>query len=361
MRQVLRNFVSPIVASAIALVIGGIVVTLNGYDPFLVYGALVSGAFGNAVNFGNTLAGATPLILAGLGIAVGFRAGLFNIGAEGQYWIGATAATFIGYKFAGLPGWLHTFLCLLTGMVAGGIWGGVIPGLTKAFRGAHEVITTMMMSYIGILLGKYLVEEGPMRQPGYIPQSPEISSDAWLNILIPQSLLTTGIYIALVAVVVVWFLLFRTTFGFQLRAVGLNHRAARYAGIGVTMFTVLSLGFSGMLAGLAGSVQMLGIDHRLLDSFSTGYGYTAIVVALLARSNPFGVVLSGIFFAALGTGGQYMQQVSQVPASLTDVLTGLIVFFVAAERIIPMLRDWAKRRQTKARSTRISREGHEPV
>jgi simple sugar transport system permease protein len=219
----------------------------------------------------------------------------------------------------------------------------------------------MMMSYIGILLGKYLVEEGPMRQPGYIPQSPEISSDAWLNILIPQSLLTTGIYIALVAVVVVWLLLFRTTFGFQLRAVGLNHRAARYAGIGVTMFTVLSLGFSGMLAGLAGSVQMLGIDHRLLDSFSTGYGYTAIVVALLARSNPFGVVLSGIFFAALGTGGQYMQQVSQVPASLTDVLTGLIVFFVAAERIIPMLRDWAKRRQTKARSTRISREGHEPV
>jgi simple sugar transport system permease protein len=353
-----KQIVSPVVASLISFTIGGILAASLGYNPLSVYGALIEGAFGNPINIGNTLAGATPLILTGVGVALGFRAGLFNIGAEGQYWIGATAAVWVGYHFTHMNGFLHATLCLLVAMIAGGLWAGIIPGLTKAFRGAHEVITTMMMSYIGIFFGRYLIENGPMMQPGYVPQSPQISQNAWLTTLIEGSQLTTGIVIALVATVIVWILLFKTTLGFQLRTVGFNQRAAKYAGVRVALFTILSLGLSGVLAGLAGGVQMLAVDHRLLDSFNTGYGFTAIVVALLARSHPLGCIISAIFFAALNNGSQYMQQATGIQSSLTDVLTGLIIFFVAAERLIPMVKDWVRTRKHRWGTTQVSREGH---
>lgn len=346
MKQMVRNLLTPVVASVVAILIGAIVVAAIGYNPLLVYGSLLSGAFGGGVNIGNTIGDAIPLILSGLGVAIAFQSGLFNIGAEGQYWIGAIASVWVGYHFGHLPGWLHICLCLLAAMVAGAVWGGIIPGLTKAYVGSHEVITTMMLSYIGIYLAHFLIEDGPMKAPGYTPQSPLTVPNTWL-IPFGQSLLTLqGLVIAIITPIVVWVILYRTTLGFQLRSVGFNHRASRYAGISVPLFTILALGLSGLLAGLAGGVQMLATDHRLLDSFSSQYGYTAIVVALLARNNPFGVVLASIFFAMLETGGQNMQQVSQVPASLTDVLTGLIVFFVAAERIIPMIRTWYRTRRT---------------
>ncbi|MCL6452645.1 MAG: ABC transporter permease [Alicyclobacillus sp.] len=347
----------PLLASLFAIVIGGIVVAAIGYNPLVVYGSLISGAFGNLYNLGTTLSGATPLILIGLGIAIAFRAGLFNIGADGQYWVGAMVSVWIGYHFTHLPGLPHILLALLGGMLAGGIWGGIVPGLTKAYLGAHEVITTMMMSYIGIFLVEYMIEEqnAPMRQPGSFPVSPPIAGNTQLATFLPlnvfqQAQLSVGLWIALAAAVVVWILLQKTTFGFQVRAVGFNQRASRYAGIRVPLYTVLTLGISGVFAGLAGGVQMLGVQHQLNDSFASQYGYTAIVVSLLARNNPFGCILSGIFFAALNTGGQNMQQVSGVPASLTDVLTGLIIFFVAAERLIPVLRAWARRRSPGRRS-----------
>jgi len=338
----------PLLASVFAILIGGAIAASIGYSPIVVYQSLLSGAFGGWFNLGSTLAVATPLILTGLGIAVAFKAGLFNIGAEGQYWVGSIAAVWVGYHFTHLNGVVHMLLCLLSGAVAGALWGGIIPGLTKAYFGAHEVITTMMMSYIGILFAKFLIEGGPMQAPGYNPQSPVIAANTWFAFIIPSAL-TYGILIAIAMVVVTWFILTRTTVGFQLRAVGLNQRGARYAGMRVSLYTVLALSISGLFAGLAGSVQMLAQDHRLLDGFSSGYGYTGIVVALLARNNPFGVVLAAIFFAALSTGGQNMQLVSGVPASLTDVLTGLIVFFVAAERLVPEIRDWFKRRRSDKR------------
>ncbi|WDM02998.1 ABC transporter permease [Alicyclobacillus cycloheptanicus] len=347
----------PLLASLFAIVIGGIIVAIIGFNPLVVYGSLVSGAFGNLYNLGSTLSGAVPLILIGLGIAIAFKAGLFNIGADGQYWVGAMASVWIGYHFTGMPGFPHILLALLGGMLAGGIWGGIVPGLAKAYLGAHEVITTMMMSYIGIFLVEYMIEEphAPMRQPGFFPQSPQIATNTQLAPFLPlqvfqQSQLSVGLWIALAAAVVVWILLQRTTFGFQVRAVGFNQRASRYAGIRVPLYTVLTLGISGVFAGLAGGVQMLGVQYQLNDSFASQYGYTAIVVSLLARNNPFGCVIAGIFFAALNTGGQNMQQVSGVPASLTQVLTGLIIFFVAAERLIPMMRAWVRRRRPDARS-----------
>ena len=347
MKSVWRAIGTPVLASLIAIIIGGIIAAAIGYNPLQVYGSLISGAFGGAIPLGNTLAGSVPLILAGLGIAVAFRAGLFNIGAEGQYWIATVAAVWIGYHFKGMPGFLHLIFMLVVAMVVGGLWGGIIPGLLKAYRGAHEVITTMMLSYIGILFAQYCIEPGgPMLEKGYQPQSPAVAQNAWLGSIIPNSQLTWGFAIAIVAAVVVWWILFHTTFGFQLRAVGSNQFAARYAGMNVPLYTVLALGFSGVLAGLAGAVQMLSQDHRLTQSFSSGYGYTAIVVALLARNNPFGVILAGIFFSALSTGSQNMQLVSGIPQSLTDVLTGLIIFFVAAERLIPMGLTWYRRRKS---------------
>lgn len=361
-RSVVRGLGLPILASLFAIVIGAIVVASIGFNPVTVYGSLLFGAFGNLFSIGATLSGAVPLILIGLGIAIAFKAGLFNIGAEGQYWVGAIASVWVGYHFNSLPGWLHISLALVAGMLAGAVWGGVIPGLAKAYVGAHEVITTMMMSYIGILLAQYMIEEphAPMRLPGYIPESPMISSHAQLPFLpikaFVQSQLSIGIFIAFIAAVVVWFLLQKTTFGFQIRTVGYNQRAAKYAGVHVAWYTILALGISGLFAGLAGGVQMLGVAHQLNDSFASQYGYTAIVVALLARNNPFGCIIAGIFFAALSTGGQTMQQVSGVPASLTNVLTGLVVFFVAAEQLIPEIRAWV-RRNGKGRKAAGIQEG----
>ncbi|WAH36696.1 ABC transporter permease [Alicyclobacillus dauci] len=345
-----RIILSPILASLLAIIIGGILVSAMGYNPFVVYGSLVSGAFGSVINIGNTITASIPLILCGLGIAIAFQSGLFNIGADGQYWVGSAAAVWVGYHFTTLPGWLHIILCIIVGMVVGALWGGIIPGLTKAFVGSHEVITTMMMSYIGILLARYLIEGGPMQQKGYNPQSPPIAQNTQLpyfsQVLQQSQLSLVAVAITILAAVATWFLLYKTTTGYQLRTVGLSHRAAKYAGIKVKLFIVLALCLSGLFAGLAGSVQMLGVDHRLLDGFSSEYGYTAIVVALLARNNPFGVLLAGLFFGALTTGGQNMQIVSQVPAALTDVLTGLIIFFVACERIIPQIIQWYRRRRS---------------
>ncbi|EJY57184.1 inner-membrane translocator [Alicyclobacillus hesperidum URH17-3-68] len=351
----LRSILLPMGASLLAMIIGGILVAALGYNPVTVYSSLISGAFGNGINIGNTITASLPLIIVGLGIAISFQSGLFNIGADGQYWIGATAAVWFGYHFNSLPGWLHMIVCIVVGMVAGALWAGIIPGLTKAYVGSHEVITTMMMSYIGILLARYLIEGGPMQQKGFNPQSPEIVQNTqfpyFTQGLMQSQLSLVAVAIAVVAVIAVWFLLYKTTLGYQLRTVGLNQRAARYAGINVKLFTVVALCLSGLFAGLAGAVQMLGVDHRLLDGFSSNYGYTAIVVSLLARNNPIGVIIAGLFFGALTTGGQNMQMVSNVPAALTDVLTGLIIFFVACERIIPQIIGWYRRRRTLKSTT----------
>ncbi|KYP79739.1 ABC transporter permease [Ferroacidibacillus organovorans] len=339
MKNKLQQMTVPLYAVLTGLILGAIIMLISGYNPLSAYGSLVVGAFGSASAIGNTLTSAVPLILVGLGIAVAFRAGLFNIGAEGQYWMGAIVAVWIGYHFPTLTPILHITLALLGAMLAGALWGGVIPGLTKSLVGAHEVITTMMLSYIAIFFVHYLLEQGPMMAPGFVPQSRPIAATAALPNLFPatgifsNATLSSGFLIALAAAAVTHIVLFRTTFGYRLRTVGHNPAAAKYAGMSVTRFTILSLGLSGLLAGLAGGVQMLGVDQQLNDSVSSGFGYTGIVVSLLARNNPYAVILAGIFFAALSVGSQTMQINSGVSANMTDVITGIIVFFVAADRL----------------------------
>ena len=361
MTQRWNSLIMPLYAVITGLILGGAIMAVAKYNPFAAYAALYAGAFGNPTALGNTLAGAVPLMLAGLGIAVAFRTGLFNIGAEGQYWMGAMAAVWVGYHFAKLPWILHVPLALGAAMLAGGLWGGVIPGITKAFVGAHEVITTMMLSYIAILIAHFMVEKGPMMASGYVPQSPTVTASATLPPILPSfflnSNLSYGFVIAVAAIVIVHIVLFHTTLGYRLRAVGFNARAARYAGMSVPLYTVLALGLSGVLAGLAGGAQMLGVDFQLTDTFQSGYGYTAIVVALLARNNPIGVFFASVFFSALSTGSQVMQIDAGVSGNMTNVITGIIIFFVAADRLYGYWTQKARPRRPQPVAAVISGDG----
>jgi simple sugar transport system permease protein len=331
MKNLLKELYIPVAAVLIAIIVGSIIMLITGFNPTTAYISLFIGAFGSVNNIANTLAA---------------------IGAEGQYWIGAIVGVWVGYSFTGLPWYIHIPFALIAAMIAGGLWAGLIPGLAKAYTGANEVITTMMMSHIAIYFSHFLLQFGPMMEKGgTIPQSPRIKESAVIPFLIKNTQLSYGIFIALAAAIFVYWLMFKTTWGFEMRAVGYNQRAARYAGMNVPLNMVFSLGLSGAFAGLAGAVQMLGVQHRLYDSFTAGYGYTAIVVALLANNNPIGVIFAAILFAALDTGSQYMQLNAQVPGQMADVITGLIVFFVAAHRVAEVIKDkFAKNRKKEAQA-----------
>ncbi|MEC9488500.1 MAG: ABC transporter permease [Halanaerobium sp.] len=343
------SFLVPVLSIVIALIIGSIIMFATGYNPLEVYKVMIIGAVGSVPGLANTLANAVPLILAGVGVAIAFNSGLFNIGAEGQYMIGALVGAWAGYTFQGLPWFIHIPLVLLLAMVAGGLWGGVIPGLAKAFTGAHEVITTMMMSYIAVFLSHYLLRGGPMQAPGYVPQSPRINPSAILPLLVPRTQLSAGIFIAVIVPIVCYFLVYKTKWGLSMRIVGKSIETAKYVGIIVPKTIVVSMGLSGAFAGLAGAVQIMGIQHRMVDSFSSGYGYTAIVVALLARNNPIGVIFAALVFAILGTGSQFIQINLGVSAQIADIISGLIIFFIAVEKIIKVGFSYLKKSQAENR------------
>jgi general nucleoside transport system permease protein len=299
------------------------------------YGALFSGALGSASALSETIVAATPLILAGLGVALGFRAGLFNIGAEGQVIAGGLAAGFVGFWLHGLPVVVHLPLALLVGLGAGAAWG-FIPGILKARTGAHEVITTIMLNYVAANLALYLLSTSAFRRPGRTdPISEPVEASARLPHLAGQNLrLHAGILIALLAAAAVAWLLGRSTWGFELRVAGANPSAAQTAGISVARATVLAMVLSGGLAGLAGANQILGLQYSLAPGFSGGIGFDAITLALLGRANPVGVVAAALLFGALRAGGLQMQAVTGTPIDIVLVIQSLIVIFVAAPALV---------------------------
>jgi simple sugar transport system permease protein len=299
------------------------------------YGALFSGALGSASAVSETIVAATPLILAGLGVALGFRAGLFNIGAEGQVIAGGLAAGFVGFSLHGLPVVVHLPLAVLVGLAAGAAWG-FIPGILKARTGAHEVITTIMLNYVAAYLALYLLSTSVFRRPGRTdPISEPVEVSARLPHLAGQNLrLHAGILVALLGAVAVAWLLGRSTWGFELRVAGANPSAAQTAGISVARATVLAMVLSGGLAGLAGANQVLGVQYTLAPGFSGGIGFEAITVALLGRANPFGVVVAALLFGALRAGGLHMQAVTGTPIDIVLVIQSLIVIFVAAPELV---------------------------
>lgn len=316
----------------LALLASAIIMVAAGYDAA---GAFYNLLLGAVLRPDRILFLATPLILTGLSVALAFKCGLFNIGAEGQLLMGAIAATVVGYMIA-LPIIIHPLLCLLVG-TAVGILYGIVPGLLKAYRGAHEVVTTMMLSYAAELFTQWLVTY-PLKNQGeyaWISQTPLIDTTARLpNIWGPD--LHYGLFIAIAAVVFVDFLINRTVLGYELRAVGQNEKAAEYGGINVKKNMALALGISGGLAGLAGSEEMLGTYYRFTDGWSPGLGWDGITVAVLGRNNPWGCLAAAIFFGALKAGGNRMHLITHVPIEMVSVIQGLIVLFVAAPQII----DW---------------------
>jgi len=322
----------------------------------LAYGSLFNGAFGNPAAivqafqvyfatgdqkalltaiypFTESLATITPYILAGLAVAVGFKCGLFNIGAEGQFGIGALCSAFVGYSIKGLPWFIHLPLALLAGALGGAIWGA-IPGYLKAVTGAHEVVNTIMMNYISFLLGDWLLN-GPMKAPGYRPLTPVIQDSAMLPRFFPPPLrFNWGFILALAMAVLVYWFLFKTTMGMEIRAVGANPDGARYAGMNIVRNFVLAMTLSGALAGLAGATQVLGIDHWVGQNYSSGYGFDSIAIALLGQSHPFGVVLAAGLWGFLRSGATNMQSMAGVPLDVISIIQGLVVIFVAAPAVI---------------------------
>ena len=345
----------PALAVITGLIIGGIAIAVSGGNPFQAYGALFAGSFGTPSDFfaglqvyfatgeshdlirslypfTESLVASTPYIFAGLSVAIGFRCGLFNIGAEGQVLIGALSSAYVGYSLVGLPAYIHLPLALLAGVVGGAVWG-MIPGYLKARFGAHEVVNTIMMNWIAFKLSDWLLS-GPMKS-GFRPVTPNVEATAELPRFFADPLrFNWGFVLALLMAGAVYWFLFKTTLGFEIRSVGANPDAAKYSGMNVTRNFVLVMALAGGLAGLAGSAQVLGVDHWVGQGFSAGYGFDAIALALLGKSHPFGVVLSALLFGFLRSGATSMQSLAGIPIDIISIVQGLVVVFVAAPAII---------------------------
>jgi general nucleoside transport system permease protein len=349
-RRLTRGLAVPVGSVLFAFVAGGLIVAGTGGDPFVAYQGLVCGGLGvlcsggenSALQISNTIVFVTPLLMAGVAVALPFRAGLFNIGAEGQYIAGAVACTAIGVKFSTLPAPILLPMVLLGGMAAGAFWAG-IAGVLKATTGAHEVVTTIMLNYVAQWLLRYLIIGGPLQLQGGFSVSTPIGPGAQLATILPHDnhlilglpssvyRIHIGLFIALVAVAVFAFLLWRTSLGYEIRAVGQSQRAARYAGVSVRRTIIVTMLIAGAFAGLAGAVQIAGVDHNLTDTyFSDTTGFDAIAVALLGLGSGVGIVLASVLFGALHAGGSVMQADAGISSSLVLVLQALILFSIGA-------------------------------
>jgi simple sugar transport system permease protein len=346
----------PLSSLLFAFLVGGVVVAVSGGDPLRTYTDVLCGGFGllcsgqavAGLQLNLTIQNMTPLILAGLSVAIAFRAGLFNIGAQGQFLLGVVGSTVVGLAFASWPGFILLPLALASGALAGALWGGIV-GVLKAWTGAHEVVTTIMLNSIALFFIHYLVGNergftGPLKIKGQdIPASPAIGAGAQLPRLVPQdgtvlglpgSVYTVhaGILIALAVAVLFWFIMKRTTLGYEIGAVGQSQRAARYAGVSARRTIVVTMLIAGAFAGLAGAMQITGVAHQLLGSaYDTDTtGFDALAVALLGQNSAIGVVLSALLFAGLGAASSIMQTDAHVSSNIVAILQGLILLSIAA-------------------------------
>jgi simple sugar transport system permease protein len=335
----------PLLSVPLALLIGAIMLLAFDVNPLEAYSALIKGAFGNISGITQTLVKATPLLLVGLGIIIAFRGGVINIGGEGQLIVGALATTAVAIWLNTWPRWILLPLCLIAGAIGGAIWGG-IPGILKARLRVNEILSTVMMNAIALQLSFFLLR-GVMIDPKEIEagtrtaQSALLPEQVWLVKLVPRSMLHSGAILALIMAILVYIFMWRTTIGYRIRAVGLNPDASRYAGIHVRYYQALSLFLGGAFAGLAGAVEVIGVQHRMVEGLSGGYGFSGIVAALFGKLHPLGAIPASILFGGLLIGGEKMQRAVQVPSSLVDVMLGLVVIFVVSSEI------WSRRRARK--------------
>ena len=336
--KLVAALLTPLLAVLTAFGLGAAIIFLTGGDALLAYRGLWEGSLGRPQSLAETLVWATPYILGGLAVAVAFKAGLFNIGVEGQIGAGALAAVYAGYAVQGVPFPLHLLLAVLAGCLGGALWGA-IPGLLKARTGAHEVIVTIMLNYVAIQLTSFLLS-GPMKDPNplvAVAQTPKILASARLPAIVEGYRLHWGFVVAVLVALGTWWLLYKTTFGFEIRTVGANPHAARYAGVRVGRTIVATMALSGALAGLAGTFEVVGLNYYHTPGFSVGYGFDSIAVALLGRGSPVGVLPAALLFGALGAGASRMQFLSQIPIDVIRIIQALVLIFVAAPALIRWL------------------------
>ncbi|MHB1394821.1 MAG: ABC transporter permease [Clostridia bacterium] len=322
-----------VIAAIMALVVSALVMLIIGINPIYAYWHLFYGSFGNINNIANTLVKTTPILIAGIGLSISFRSNLTSIGAEGQMIMGGIFATTVGLYIAGIPSIIGIPLVILAGFVGGGLLGAV-SGFLKAKFGTSEIINTIMLNYIAINFLSYLLDN-PLRESGsFYPQSAGLAKSLWLPIIMPGSRLHAGFILALLLIVGYYLLMFRLPLGYKIRAVGYNPKAAEYAGIKVGRSIIIAMLLSGGLAGIAGSVEVFSIHHRLFNDFSAGYGFDALAVALLGQLHPIGVFTSALFFGALRVGSNAMQRAVQVPISIVYVIQGLIILFILTDKLL---------------------------
>jgi len=357
----LYNLLMPFLAAVAALAVGAIMLVLLKVNPVEAYSALWDGAFGSKNALADTVVKATPLLLVGTGICVAFRGGVINIGGEGQLVVGALSATLVGLSFPDASGWLIIPLALLAGFAGGAIWGG-IPGLLKAYFNVNEILSTIMMNQIAVqgmnfLLRGAMIDPVQLENASKIPQTARLSRLFDLPRLVPTRL-HLGSAIAVLVAILIFIFLWRTITGYRIRAVGLNPAASRYAGIPVRRYVVLALLLSGALAGLAGAVQVYGVNHRMFtDGSATGFtgsaGFNGIVAALFGQLHPVGTIPAAFLFGALLVGANAMQRAVQVPSALITALNGLLVVFVVSTDL------WRRRLQRRQVSEAIRQEARE--
>jgi len=319
----------PVLAVLAALAVGAIIILFTGENPLSAYGALFVGAFGSIQALADTLEKATPYLFGGLAFLLAARAGLFNIGVEGQMYAGAIVAAILGFVLHGLPPVVHVLIVLAGAALAGGAFAA-LPAVLKVRRNVHEVISTMMLNYIAYAMTAYLTVH-VFADAGAVAQTPPVLPSAVLTALLPPSRLNSGFLIAVVLAVLLWVFLFKTPGGFDLRVIGLNRTAAEYAGVNGRRVVELAFLGSGVVAGLMGAERVLGVYGRFINAFSPGYGFTAIAVSLLAANNPLGVIPAAILFGALENGGSAMSLMMNVPRELGLILEALIIVFIAGE------------------------------
>ena len=331
-RRLVLALLPSLLALAGALIVSALIIAVSGHSPWLALRAVVQGAFGSVDSLSEVAVKTCPLLLTGLAIAVSFRAGVWNIGVEGQLTMGALAMAWLGTHGATLPAWLDLSVDLAAAAALGAAWAG-IAGQLKRLRNVNEVISTIMLNFIALALISYLVQGPLMEAGGRYPQTDAILPGLWLPRLAPYRV-HLGLVIALLMALAMHVLLFRTVAGYEMRAAGANPQAARLAGINVDRRLLLALMVSGALGGLAGGIEVSAVTHRLYERFSPGWGFTAIAVGLLGRLSPTGVVVAAVFFGALDAGSNAMQRVAGVSSVLGSLIQATVIFFlVALERL----------------------------
>lgn len=336
---------------AVSLVLGMLIILGVSDKPGAAIMALLAGAVANPFQLGTMLAGSVPYMLTGLAVAIAFRASVFNIGAEGQLYVGALAGT-AAALYLPLPAVLHVLLVLVVAAASGALYGA-IPGYFKAAYQADEIVVTLMLNFVAALGVSYMIG-GPMMDPGGggFPQSAVVPASARLPRFLPPSRLHIGLFVALAMAGVTWYLLQRTTFGYRLRMSGLNSEFARYGGIDPKLAMVGAMAVSGGLAGLAGALQVIGDMRRLVDSFSPGYGFIGILIALLARNKPLLVPPAAVFYSYLVTGSHVMEETTDVPREVVVIIQSVLFLLVTAQALFL----WVRRRRGRAVPVAVQRE-----